>query len=221
MKSLFRIGAFLLLIAAGVSAQTRDTVKVVAEYNVKITDLWHLPHFLGAAFGWLGQQLGMAPKCLNYSETDIDSAGENVSFCMSLKDQGGREWLQAYSDTTQRSFIDPTQVRAGLLSKAVLHADVIRFVTDIRDFFQCGTGGRFHGRFVLWKDTVDFYAARDTADPGVYRLSSFNSRQEPYIRGSVLVARKDGYNVYPWMRLDLLKPGTGVILEISDVKVEK
>ncbi len=201
-----------------VMAQTADTVTIAADYSVQITNLWHLGS-VGAACGWIGQLLGMAPKHLSYSEVDIDSAGANRSFEMSLTGQSGGKWLLVHSDTCQPSLIDPTQVRAGILSKAYLGSAIIGFVAGIRDFFRCDSAYSFHGRFVLWKDTVDFYAVRDTLVPGIYQLSSFNARGEPYIRGSVLVARKNGYNIYPWMQLNLLKPGTGVVLKVDGLKV--
>ena len=216
MKKAVWIVFLMLILGCGrLQAQTEDTVIIRAKYHLEITNL----SFLSSVFVWIGRRVGVVPDTLEYRETDIVPVTESDAFDMSLCDRSGKVWLKVLSDTSRPSFIDPPRFPLQDLKKARLRADVIRFVTGIRNFFQANSSDSFHGRFVLWKETIDFSAVRDRTRPLLYNISSINSSGEPYIRGSVLVGCSEGLTVYPWMKLDLLKAGATVTLEMDDLEI--
>ncbi|MCL4403879.1 hypothetical protein M1432_00820 [Patescibacteria group bacterium] len=198
-------------------AQTEDTVVIRAKYHLEITNL----SFFSGVLVWLGRRVGVVPDTLEYRETDVVPAGKDDAFDMSLCDRSGKIWLQVFSDTSRPSFIDPPRFPLQDLKKAAFGADVIRFVAGIRDFFHGDSLDSFHDRFFLWKKTIDFSVARDSVHPLLYKISSVDSSGEPYILGSVLVSCSGGLTIYPWMKLDLLKAGATVILEMDRLEITR
>ena len=217
------LAGFLLLFVTlgnhGVANRADSTV-VEGVYQVRITELPDVPKFLSGFFGKVAQLLDLAPDKLSYRETILGSP-EIDDFRIELKDQTGRQWIHVSSDTTLPSFIDPPEFRTGTLPKAKLKPDVIRFIVGIRNFFIRDRGSFFHSRFVLWRDTVDFYSIRDSLRPLLYRFSSFNRKGKLVMQGTVLRGSRDGFVIYPWTSLYLYKEKTGLILELKSLKMLK
>ncbi len=200
--------------SAGVSAQTADTATVTAQYRVEITDM----SLLKSSLVFIGRLFGIVPKKLEYRETYIIRDCGSDEFQMALGNSS-REWLEVFADTTRFSFIDPPAFPLQSLHKDTLHSDVVRFVSGIRGFFRDGSAGAFCGRFVLWKDTIDFDVTRDPSHPLLYWITSRNQAGKRYIEGNVIVGRQAGVVVYPRMELHLLEAGAKVTLEMDSLKV--
>jgi hypothetical protein len=211
----FWIGLLLLVSSADTSAQTVDTATVTARYRVEITDM----SLLKSSLVLIGRIFGVVPKELEYRETYIIRCGSD-NFQMALGNSS-RRWLEVFSDTTRFSFIDPPAFPLQSLRKDTLRSDAIRFISGIRGFFRDGSAGALRGRFVLWKDTVDFNVTRDPSRPLLYWISSRNQAGKRYIEGNVLVGRRAGVVVYPRMELHLLAAGAKVTLEMDSLRVEK
>ena len=214
-------GLLLLFIVPGNHGATHKSDSTVIEgvYQVQITELPDVPKFLSGFFGKVAQFLDLAPDKLDYRETVLGQP-ETDDFRIELKDQTGRQWIHFSSDTALSSFIDPPEFRTGTLPKAKLKPDAIRFIVGIRDFFIRDRGSFFHGRFVLWGDTVDFYSTRDSLRPLLYRFSSFNRKGKLVMKGVVLRGSRDGFVIYPWTNLYLYKEETGLILELKSLEIK-
>jgi hypothetical protein len=215
LLKVFSTGLLLLVSSANISAQTADTVIIRAKYHLEINNL----SFLSSVFVWFGRRIGVVPDTLEYYETSVCRAGKEISFGMDLRDLSGKEWLRAFSNLSQFSFINPPRFPLQNLKEDTLRSDVIFFVAGIRNFFRTDSANFFRAKFALWKDTVSFSVMRDSTRPLLYRLSSVNARGKPYLRGSVLIGRLGDRIIYPWLRLELLEAGATVILEMTGMKI--
>ncbi len=132
MNALFL--GFLLL--AGFNAQPdggkTDTVVVSAQYSVDVTKIPFVPKFLSGLFGGVAQIFGFAPSRLNYLEKIFPADGRGISdFKIELKDNDGKEWIHAVSDTSEISFAEPPGSKRSILS-----ADGVEFIVGFRKFFR-------------------------------------------------------------------------------------
>lgn len=222
----------MLLAGAGhhQTGSKADTVVVETQYGIEFTHIWILPKFLSGLVGGAAQWLKAAPKGLNYKETVVDPKSADDYFCMDVLSQNGKEWVRAVSDTTQLSFIDPSELPNNRLKRDSLRADVIRFLAALREYFRDPKAVWQTGTFRLWTDTLNFYVFRDTAAetdaaygkyrPCPYELRAFNLQGKPFIKGRFLAGSKDGFVVYPMLDLYIYENKVGIVLKIKNIVID-
>lgn len=157
------------------------------EVSITFNADWDGPFFTV----FMGKVGGYLPDQFSFHEAAWKNHRRREEFFMALDDKEGKAWARLHSDTTQES-----AVWLPRKPKEVLNADIIRFVSTLRNMFKDSSRHIMRGAFAFGKrkliaEAREFTLSQDEAQKfrhdRAFTVLTFDTTGTPDIRGRVVV----------------------------------